>query len=121
VPSASVLDFRSIDGALLRYRIVALIVSVSITILVFVALPLKIAGNDWIGEVLGPLHGVILYPLYIVLMLDLARRVRLHPVWAVLLIAIGTVPIVSFYAERRTTRFVRERQAALHLLPAAAS
>jgi hypothetical protein len=39
------------------------------------------------------------------------------PIQLVLTIAAGTIPVASFYAERRTTQFVRERQAALALQP----
>jgi integral membrane protein len=99
---------------LLRYRIMAAIVGISIVILVVIALPLKIWGhNNALAAGLGFPHGVILYPIYIVLVLDLARRVRLHPVWAVAAVAAGTIPFVSFYSERRITEFVREREAAL--------
>jgi hypothetical protein len=35
------------------------------------------------------------------------------PIQLILTVAAGTIPLASFYAERRTTAFVRERQAAL--------
>jgi len=108
-----VLDFHGVDGALLRYRILAFIVGISIVILVFVALPLKLwADSDALAAGLGFPHGAILYPIYIVLTLDLARRVRLHPLWAVAAVAAGTIPFVSFYSERRITEFVRARETA---------
>ncbi|HWC34474.1 MAG TPA: DUF3817 domain-containing protein [Mycobacteriales bacterium] len=111
--ASGLLDFRSVEGALLRYRVLAFIVGVSILILVFIATPLKIWGNsDALAAGLGFPHGVILYPLYIVLTFDLSRRVRLHPLWAVAAMLAGTVPIVSFYSERRITEFVRTREAA---------
>ncbi|MGN6475012.1 MAG: DUF3817 domain-containing protein [Mycobacteriales bacterium] len=108
------LDFRSVEGALLRYRILALIVGISILILVFIATPLKIWGDsDALAAGLGFPHGVILYPLYIAATFDLARRVRLHPLWALAAMVAGTVPIVSFYSERRIREFVTAREAAL--------
>jgi integral membrane protein len=112
-------DIHSVEGALARYRILAVIVGISIAILVFIALPLKIAGSDTLARDLGFPHGAILYPLYIILTLDLARRIRMHPLWAIVAVIVGTVPVVSFYAERRITAFVRERQAALAEVAAA--
>src|SRR5579875_476120 len=111
---ANPLDFRSVDGALLRYRIDALIVSVLLVVLFCVGLPLQYAGgHGGVDEYVGVAHGVFFYPLYILLTLDLTRRVRMTPIQLVLTIIAGTVPIASFYAERRTTQFIRDREARL--------
>jgi integral membrane protein len=110
---STLLDLRSVEGALLRYRIVALIVSVLLIILFFVGIPLGIAGYGGVNAVVGVVHGVFFYPLYILLTFDLTRRVRMSPVQLILTIVAGTVPIASFYAERYTTSFVRKRQAVL--------
>lgn len=108
------LDVNSVEGALLRYRVAALIVSVLLVVLFGVGLPLHFAGHqEFVDRVFGFTHGVIFYPLYVLLTLDLTRRVRMTPVQLVLTVIAGTVPLASFYAERRTTQFVRERQAAL--------
>ena len=108
------LDFRSVDGALLRYRVVAIIVSVLLVVLFGVGLPLHFAGHhDAVDQVVGVVHGAIFFPLYILLTLDLTRRVRMKPVQLVLTVIAGAVPIGSFYAERRTTQYIRERQTAL--------
>jgi integral membrane protein len=103
-----------VDGALLRYRVVALIVSVLLIVLFGIGLPLQYgAHSGGVDEVVGVVHGVFFYPLYILLTFDLTRRMRMPPVQLVLTVAAGTIPIASFYAERRTTEFIRERQAAL--------
>jgi integral membrane protein len=108
------LDVKSVESALLRYRIVALIVSVLLVVLFGVGLPLQLIGHHGgVDAVVGVAHGVFFYPLYILLTLDLTRRVRMTPIQLVLTVAAGTVPLASFYAERRTTEYVRERQAAL--------
>src|SRR5271167_848774 len=108
------LDVHGVEGALLRYRIVALIVSVLLILLFFVGVPLQLIGNQGgVDAVVGVLHGVFFYPLYILLTLDLTRRVRMTPFQLILTVAAGTIPIASFYAERRTTQYVRARQAAL--------
>jgi integral membrane protein len=110
----SLLDVKSVEGALLRYRVVALIVSVLLVVLFGIGLPLQyIGGHGQVDAIAGVAHGVFFYPLYILLTLDLTRRVRMTPIQLVLTVAAGTVPLASFYAERRTTQYVRERQAAL--------
>src|SRR5580698_3204105 len=120
--SVSIFDFRSTEAALLRYRIVALIVSVLLVILFGVGLPLQYgAGNGAVDAIAGVAHGVFFYPLYILLTLDLTRRVRMTPIQLILTVAAGTIPIASFYAERRTTIYIRERQAALAAEPAPAT
>ncbi|HEX3899597.1 MAG TPA: DUF3817 domain-containing protein [Mycobacteriales bacterium] len=112
--AGGVLDFRTLDGALLRYRVVALIVSVLLIVLFGIGLPLQYAaGSKGVDAVVGVIHGVFFYPLYILLTFDLTRRMRMAPVQLVLTVLAGTVPIASFYAERRTTQYMRERQAAL--------
>ena len=75
---------------------------------------IAVAGHhDGIDHVVGVVHGAIFFPIYILLTLDLTRRVRMTPIQLVLTVIAGAVPIGSFYAERRTTQYVRERQAAL--------
>ncbi len=108
------LDFRSVDGALLRYRVVAIIVSVLLVVLFFVGIPLEFAGDHpGVDRIVGVVHGAIFFPLYIILTFDLTRRMRMSPIQLVLTVLAGTVPVASFYAERYTTRYMRERQAAL--------
>jgi integral membrane protein len=112
--STTLLDWKSVEGALLRYRVVALIVSVLLVVLFGIGLPLQYAGgHGGVDAIAGVAHGVFFYPLYILLTIDLTRRVRMTPVQLVLTVIAGTVPIASFYAERRTTQFIRARQAAL--------
>jgi integral membrane protein len=108
--SATSADAKGVDGALLRYRVAAFVVGISILVLVCVGIPLdKGAGHPGLDQALGFVHGVFFYPIYILLTLDLARRTRMHPLQIVLTIVFGTVPLVSFYAERRATQFVRSQ------------
>lgn len=112
--AGGVLDFRTVEGALLRYRIVAIIVSVLLVVLFGVGLPLHFAGHhEAVDKIVGVVHGAFFFPIYILLTLDLTRRVRMTPVQLVLTVIAGAVPVGSFYAERYTTRYVRSRQAAL--------
>jgi integral membrane protein len=107
------LEFRTVDGALLRYRIAAIIVSVLLVVLFGVGLPLHYAGHhDAVDHIVVVVHGAIFFPIYILLTLDLTRRVRMTPIQLVLTVIAGAVPIGSFYAERYTTKYVQERVAA---------
>ena len=95
-------------GALMRYRVVAWIVSVLLIVLVCIGIPLNHAGHHpFVSKWVGLAHGVIFYPLYLILTLDLARRVKMPPLRLLLTMVAGTVPFVSFVAERQTTAWVR--------------
>ena len=72
-------------------------------LLLFVAMPLKYLGdNPGAMNVIGPLHG-FLYVVYLLLTFDLFRRVRWSFPRLVLMALAGTIPFLSFYAERKTS------------------
>jgi integral membrane protein len=101
---------KGTPGALLRYRITAWIVSVLLIVLFCIGIPLQFAaGHKGVDAAVGFVHGVFFYPLYLLLTLDLARRVRMPPVRTALTLVAGTVPFASFVAERATTRWVQSR------------
>jgi integral membrane protein len=98
-------------NALLRYRIMAYTVGCLLVVLMLVGVPLRYIWNDdrvvlWIGTP----HGW-LYMLLLVTAFDLGRRAK----WSwkrLLLIALaGTVPFLSFVAERSATKDVRAKLA----------
>ncbi|ONH26257.1 hypothetical protein BL253_25030 [Pseudofrankia asymbiotica] len=98
--------------ALTRYRALAYIVGVVLVTLVLVAVPLKYAADTpQLVQTIGPLHGV-LYIVYLLATFDLATKTRLPFRRAVLVMLAGTIPFVSFVAERSVTREVRSRLAA---------
>ena len=91
------------QGALTRYRIIAWIVGVVLIVLVVIGMPLKYLGdNDTVVAAVGPFHG-FLYMVYLVATLDLSRRVRWSFPRLVMMALAGTIPFLSFYAERKTT------------------
>lgn len=101
------------SGALTRYRVMAYVVGAWLILLVLVAMPLKyLADSPTLVEIVGPVHG-FLYMIYLVTTVDLAFRARWSPVKTVLVMLAGTVPFVSFVAERRVTAeaALRERAA----------
>ena len=89
--------------SLLFYRTLAYTVGVGLLILVLVAVPLKyFADSPTLVAIVGPLHG-FLYMVYLVAAVNLAFRSRWSPVKTVLVMLAGTIPFVSFVAERKVT------------------
>ena len=103
----NVLDLRGVPAALLRYRILAYIVGTALCVLVFVGIPLQIAGHDAVVAVAGATHG-FLFIVYLVLIVDLTRRTRLPLVHMLLIMLAGLVPGATFYAEYRTRHWVMD-------------
>ncbi len=99
-------------NALLRYRVMAYLVGTLLVVLTLVGLPLKyIYGDDRVVTWTGIPHGW-LYMILIITAVDLGRRAGWS--WRRLLaIALaGTIPFLSFVAERSATKDVREKIAA---------
>ncbi|MDP3890035.1 DUF3817 domain-containing protein [Nocardioides sp.] len=118
-------------SALLRYQILAASVGVLLVILFFVGVPLAnfTGGPMWhvfdttpmiwiegsrpqlVGEFitgwLATLHGW-LYMLFVIVAFLLSRRAGWDLRFTVITLLLGTVPLLSFWAERRATRRVRE-------------
>jgi integral membrane protein len=104
-------------SALLRYRVMAYIVGVLLIVLFFVAMPLKyLADSPTMVAVVGPVHG-FLYMVYLVVAFHLAMRLRWPLTRTALLLLAGTVPVMSFVAERWVTARVRQA----HTTPAPGS
>ncbi|WP_100500873.1 DUF3817 domain-containing protein [Geodermatophilus chilensis] len=98
---------QSVPTALTRYRVMAWIVGVLLIALVLVAVPLKyLGGIDGPVSVIGTLHGW-LYFVFFLTACDLALRARWTLKGTVLVLVAGTVPILSFVAERIATRKTR--------------
>lgn len=96
-------------NALLRYRIIAYTVGVGLILLVFVAMPLKyFADSPTMVAIVGTAHG-FLYMLYVVHVLELAFRCRWSLVRSLVIAAAGTIPFLSFVAERNVARDVGSR------------
>jgi integral membrane protein len=97
---------RAQTGALTRYRVMAYVVGVWLILLVLVAVPLKyLADSPTMVEIVGPVHG-FLYLAYLVTALNLAFQARWSAVRTVLVMLAGTVPFLTFVAERKVTREV---------------
>jgi integral membrane protein len=99
------MDSRKI--ALNAYRVMAYVTGTGLVVLLCVAMPIKyIGGNGQPVAIVGALHGFF-YMAYVVCALVLAERCRWRPQRALLVALAGTIPFVSFYAERKVTGWVR--------------
>lgn len=102
-------------AVLTRYRVMAWIVGSLLIVLVLIGVPLKyltVHGSppQHVGELittyLGIAHGW-LYMGFLVVAAMLARAQRWTPAFTITTLLAGTVPILSFWAERRATAAVR--------------
>jgi integral membrane protein len=92
-----------VQGALTRYRVIAWIVGVCLIALVVVGMPLKyLSDNDTVVATVGPAHG-FLFMVYLLLTFDLARRAHWSFRRMALVMIAGTIPFLSFVAERKVT------------------
>ena len=106
----------AVRSALLRYRIMAWVVGVLLVVLVCIGVPMKYLGNNdavvtWTGVPHGWLYMILLITAY-----DLGRRVNWPWLRLLLIAAAGTVPFLSFVAERYATRDVRRRLASVEVV-----
>jgi integral membrane protein len=106
------------EGALRRYRVMSVVTGTALLLLVFVAVPLTWAHHPGFGKVLGVAHGVVLYPLYLLTVVQLWYLARLKLWWVALMLVAGFIPFLAFVMEHFVTRAVRQTEAATQELPA---
>ena len=88
------------------YRTMAYVTGTMLCILVFVCIPLQIwAHNNVPANIIGTLHG-ILYIIYIVVAFAMTRTVRMRVAspGTIIVLAAGTIPILTFVVERWVSR-----------------
>jgi integral membrane protein len=88
------------------YRFMAYLTGTMLVILVFAGIPLQVFGHDnVIAKVVGTIHGV-LYIIYLVVAFAMTRLVRMRTasLETVLVLAAGTIPVLTFVVERWVTR-----------------
>jgi integral membrane protein len=119
-----------VKSLLTAYRVMATIVGVLLIVLCLIGLPLHWAHlvdpswfpvgsdgeqlGDAISQYLGVAHGW-LYMIFVVVTFLLSRRAQWDVGFTLVTIVSGTIPIVSFWAERRATRAVRAQLASPQL------
>jgi integral membrane protein len=115
-----------VNTLLTGYRVMATVVGVLLVVLCLVGLPLHWAHlvdpawfpvgsdgerlGDAISEYLGVAHGW-LYMIFVFVTFALSRRAQWDLGFTLVTILSGTVPLLSFWAERRATRAVRRQMA----------
>ena len=98
---------ESVRGALLRYRVMAFVVGV--TLLVFcVAIVLKYVTKTIESDSLVAIVHGWLFMVYVLLGLDLGFRMRWSFGRLLLMTVSGMIPFLSFYAEHKVTGWVRD-------------
>ncbi|SNR34404.1 DUF3817 domain-containing protein [Blastococcus mobilis] len=98
---------QAIAAALQRYRVMANVVGVLLILLIVVAVPLKyLAGMPTPVTILGTAHGW-LYALFFLSAVDLALRAKWSLKGSIVTLVAGTIPFLSFVAERTVTRKMR--------------
>lgn len=96
----------ALAAALKRYQVMAFTVGVWLLILVFVGIPLQVAGYSQVVATVGPVHG-FLYIVYLLVALDLSRRARFTFAQMMAMVGAGLCPFLAFVIERKITRRVR--------------
>lgn len=88
------------------YRFMAYLTGTMLIILCFAGIPLQVFGhNAVIDKYVGTAHGV-LYMIYLVVAFAMTRLVRMKAASAgtIIVLAAGTIPILTFVVERWVSR-----------------
>lgn len=97
---------KGLAGALLRFRVMAFVTGVVLAFMTCVGLPFLKTAAPTVYSVGWMAHGW-LYIAYVAVTLDLVFRLRWHLGRALLIMLAGTVPFMSFVAERYVTKRVQ--------------
>jgi integral membrane protein len=89
-------------AVLTRYRVMAYTTAVLLIVLVFIGVPLQVAGHPEVATVVGTMHG-FLYLIYLVVAFQLTRTLHIPVLRTILVLIAGTVPFGAIFAERRLT------------------
>ena len=111
-PAVPAVQFSTRPLLLKAYIVLAWITGTTITILELVALPLTWwAHSPTLGNVIGVIHGMGLYPLYVILCLVVAFAYRVSiPHMAVMALA-GLLPFASPLVAHWTLKHIDKREA----------
>jgi integral membrane protein len=88
------------------YRVMAYVTGTMLCVLCFVCIPLQVWGNNAKpADVVGTIHG-ILYIIYVVVAFAMTRAVRMKVAspGTIIVLAAGTIPVLTFVVERWVSR-----------------
>jgi integral membrane protein len=97
------------EKAFQRYRLMSFVTGTTLIVLCAFLLLHTVDLALWthlkvLVTVVGIGHGVVLYPIYMVMCFQLALKARLHPGLVILMLLSGFVPGLAFYMEHRVAR-----------------
>ncbi len=99
---------KGLPGALTRFRVMAFVTGVVLAFMTVVGLPFKyVLGESATWYSIGWMAHGWLYVAYVAVSLDLVFRLKWHLGRAVLILLAGTIPFMSFVAERWVTKRVQ--------------
>ena len=98
-----------IMAAFRRYRIAAFVVGWGLLILCAAVVLKYVFDQPALVAIWGPIHGA-LFVVYVIIAFDLAYKDRWSPLGTLWVLVAGTIPFVSFVAERQVQRKVLARQ-----------
>jgi integral membrane protein len=103
---------QAMRNAWIRYRIMAWVVGTLLVVLVCVGLPLKYFYDDPTVVTWTAIPHGYLYMILLITAVDLGLRARWSWKRMILIALAGTVPFLSFVAERSATKNIRAKLAA---------
>ena len=97
------------EKAFERYRLMSFVTGTTLIILCLFLLLHTVDLTLWrdlkvLVTIVGIGHGVVLYPIYMVLCFQFALKARLHVGFVVLMLLAGWVPGLAFYMEHKMER-----------------
>jgi integral membrane protein len=98
-----------IMSAFKRYKVAAFVVGWGLLILCAAMVAKYAFGMGSAVAIWGPIHGA-LFVVYVIIAFDLAYKDRWSPLGTIWVLIAGTIPFVSFIAERQVQRKVLARQ-----------
>ena len=96
-------------AAFRRYRVAAFVVGWGLLLLCAAMVLKYVFGIGAAVAIWGPIHGA-LFVIYVIIAFDLAYKDRWSPLGTLWVLVAGTIPFVSFVAERQVQRKVLARQ-----------
>ncbi|MDU7361620.1 MAG: DUF3817 domain-containing protein [Propionibacteriaceae bacterium] len=102
-------DLPAIKNALRIYQVLAWVVGILLVLLTLVAMPIKYLAHDGrMVQYVGVTHGW-LYAILLISVVNLTMKIKWSWKWLLGIALAGTVPFLSFFAERKATKYVQQR------------